>query len=158
MLLNRRQKERPVSVTSKVKELIEASEVPRLDDRIDNLHRSLQYLENFVFKMAKDVSEHIKLVDKLSKEVSAKRTLDDMRKMATKEYLRIRKDGGVGYYRDFSSVKNRWDRWKEAYENGVPLGEIASQWGVSKATLKHAKGKGFKAEPHPRHTTKRIKL
>ena len=99
MLPNRRQKGKPVNVTSKVKELIEASEVPRLDDRINNLSRSLQYLENFVFKMAKDVSEHIKLVDKLSKEISAKRTLDDMRKMATKEYLKIRKDGGVGYYR-----------------------------------------------------------
>jgi hypothetical protein len=147
-----------VSVTSEVKKLIEASEVPRLDERIDTLQRSLQYLENFVFKMAKDVSDHIKLVDKLSKEISSKRKLDDMRKMATKEYLRIRKDGCVGYYRDFTSVKNRWDRWKEAYQDGVPLGEIASQWGVSKATIKYAKDKKFIAEPHPRHTTKRIKL
>lgn len=149
---------RLVSVTSKVKELIEASEVPRLDDRINNLQRSVGSIERFLYKVTKEISEHSKLVKKLTLEVSSKRKLDDLRRMATKEYLRVRKDGGIGYYRDFTSVKNRWDQWRDAYKKGVPIGEIASQWGVSKATIKHAKGKLFKAEPHPFHKQIRIKV
>lgn len=124
-----------------VKNLIESSAVPILTERINSLQTTVHNLQTLMFKLERDFQTYINVTKDLAEEVSKHLSV----RSAHRAYINVA--GKPRYYRDFQSVKKRWETWKKLLvTDGLSIPEVARQFGVSYEAVKHAIRKNFVAK------------
>lgn len=124
-----------------LKTLVEQSAIPLLTEELHQLRGTVASLQTLMFKLERDFQTYTNVTKDLAEEVSEHLSV----RSAHRAYINVA--GKPRYYRDFQSVKKRWETWKKLLvTDGLSIPEVARQFGVSYEAVKHAIRKNFVAK------------